>query len=189
MDPSKTVLVVVDVQNGFISQGSKHVVPGVADTVRAWQERGGTTIFTRFINPIGSPFERLIHWTRLRETPEIELADEIKALSEKGASYVIDKPSYSLFTAAEAEDVLQQHGWTDLLICGIATESCVCKTAVDSFERGLIPWVLTDVSASHAGQVAHDAGLLVTGRFIGRGQLITTTDVFGRPLRVAPASA
>ena len=63
------------------------------------------------------------------------------------------------------------------MICGIATESCVCKTAADAFERNLTPWVVTDACASHAGQEAHDAGLLVTGRFVGHKQLITTAEL------------
>jgi nicotinamidase-related amidase len=171
--PPSTALVVVDVQNGFISRRSEHIVPTIVDTVRTWQQHGGPTIFTRFINAPDSPFERLIHWTRLREAPETELVDDLKPYAEHG--YVIDKPSYSLFTG-EAAELLHQQGWTDLLICGIATESCVCKTAVDAFERGFTPWVLTDACASHAGQVAHDAGLLVTERFIGKGQMITRAD-------------
>lgn len=179
MDPSRTVLVVVDVQNGFVSRRSAHIVPAVVDAVKDWQARGGATIFTRFINPVDSPFERLIHWTRLRTAPETDLVDELKPLAQQPNSRVIDKPSYSLFTA-DAGQILHEHGWTDLLICGIATESCVCKTAVDAFERGLVPWVLTDVCASHAGQEAHDAGLLVTQRFIGRDQMIEKAEIFGQ---------
>ncbi|WP_369183522.1 isochorismatase family protein [Streptomyces sp. Y1] len=69
------------------------------------------------------------------------------------------------------------HGGTDLYICGIATESCVLKTAVDAFERDLTPWLLEDAVASHAGQAAHEAGILVASRFIGPGQIIKTADI------------
>jgi nicotinamidase-related amidase len=72
------------------------------------------------------------------------------------------------------------------LICGIAIESCVCKTAVDAFERNLTPWVLVDACASHAGTMTHEAGLVVTSRFIGKRQLISTSDL---PLRGLLASA
>lgn len=127
IDLARTVLVVVDMQNGFVRSGSQHVVPTVVDLVGRWQGAG-----------------------------------------------------------AEATDIVSRGGWTDLLICGIATESCVVKTAVDAFERGLIRWVLTDATASHAGDEAHAAGLLVAGRFIGSGQLITITDL-PTHLHAAPA--
>ncbi|WP_244178790.1 isochorismatase family protein [Streptomyces rubellomurinus] len=92
------------------------------------------------------------------------------------ATAVLDKTIYSLFTD-EGADLVRRHGGTDLYICGIATESCVLKTAVDAFERDLTPWLLEDAVASHAGQAAHDAGILVASRFIGPGQIIKTADI------------
>ena len=37
MDPDKTALVVVDVQNGFVTDNSRHVVPVIADLVDRWR--------------------------------------------------------------------------------------------------------------------------------------------------------
>lgn len=53
----------------------------------------------------------------------------------------------------------------------------VLKTAVDTFERSLTPWVLADACASHVGQETHAAGLLVTRTLIGSSQIITTADL------------
>ncbi len=184
MKPDKTVLVVVDVQNGFVGSRSRHVVPVIVDLVRRWQARGGSTIFSRYLNYAGSPYERLIGWTRMRSAPETDLIMELQPYAERAAA-VVDKTIYSLFND-QGTDVLARGGWTDLLICGIATESCVCKTAVDAFERNLTPWVLADACASHAGTVTHEAGLVVTSRFIGKGQLISTSDLPVRGL-LAPA--
>ncbi|MBA2324826.1 MAG: isochorismatase family protein [Pseudonocardiales bacterium] len=63
---------------------------------------------------------------------------------------------------------------------GPTTESCVLKTACDAFERDLTPWIVTDACFSHAGQEAHDAGLLVASRFIGRRQLVTSDEIITR---------
>jgi isochorismate hydrolase len=51
------------------------------------------------------------------------------------------------------------------------------KTAVDAFELDLTPWLVEDASASHASKAVHEAGVLVTQRFIGEGQIITTADI------------
>ena len=82
--------------------------------------------------------------------------------------------------------VVEGGGWQNLVICGIATESCVCKTAVDAFERGFTPWVLTDAIARHAGPAVHGAGLLVISRFIGARQLVASSAVITQAL-AAPA--
>ncbi|MEV6527930.1 cysteine hydrolase [Longispora sp. NPDC051575] len=182
MSSVRSVLIVVDMQNGFVREKSEHVVPIVVDLVERWQAAGGDTLFTRYINYPGSPFERLIHWSRLQSQPEIDFVPELVPYVAR-ATAVLDKLIYTPFTDAGAS-LIQSHGWTDLYICGLATESCVLKTAVDAFERDLTPWVIEDASGSHAGQEAHDAGILVTSRFIGSGQIINRANIPESLLRI-----
>lgn len=165
-------------QNGFVSSKSAPVVPRVRRLVERWEAIGAATIFTRFVNYPGSPYERLINWSRMQTEPEIDVVDQLASASTRAVA-ILSKPIYSLFTE-EGAALVERHGWTDPVICGIATESCVLKTACDAFERGLIPWIITDACFSHAGQETHDAGLLVTRRFIGRRQLITSDDLFSQ---------
>jgi len=96
-----------------------------------------------------------------------------------GAHAVVDKSGYTLFTP-EATELIRQTGWTDLVFCKIATESCVLKSAADAFEHGYAPWIVTDASASDAGPDVHDAGLVVARRLIGTGQLVTAEHVVGQ---------
>ncbi|MFJ7969568.1 cysteine hydrolase [Streptomyces sp. NPDC096324] len=184
MDANKAVLVVVDAQNGFIREPSQPVIPVIADIVSRWQENGGDVIFTRYLNYPGSPFERMIHWTALQDSPQTDIVPELLPFARQ-ATAILDKTIYSLFSE-EGSELVRRHGWTDLYICGIATESCVLKTAVDAFERDLTPWLLEDASASHAGSAVHDAGILVASRFIGVGQIIKTEDV---PRSLLPESS
>ncbi|WP_285665397.1 cysteine hydrolase family protein [Actinorhabdospora filicis] len=67
----------------------------------------------------------------------------------------------SLFSQ-ERTGLLRTEGCTNLYFSGIATESCVGTSAVDAFERGYVPWILADATASHVGPEAHQAGLLAT---------------------------
>lgn len=184
MTKKSAVLVVVDVQNGFVREKSAHVVPVISGLVRRWQASGGDVIFTRYLNYAGSNFEKLFNWSKLMESPETDIVPELAPCAEK-ATAVINKTIYSLFNE-EGAALVREHGWTDLYICGIATESCVLKTAADAFELDLTPWLIEDASASHAGQAAHDAGLLVTSRFIGPNQIIKVREI---PPSVLPAPA
>jgi nicotinamidase-related amidase len=181
-----SVLVLVDVQYGFVSPASAHVIPRIAEFTRQWADSGLPYIMTRFINSPNSLFEQLIRWSAMMPgTPEIEIVDELTEMIP-GATAVIDKPTYSLFNEEGAEFV-SRHGWRNIVVAGLDTESCVLKTAVDAFELGLVPWVAEDLVYSHAGQFAHDAGLLVTGRFIGRGQIVQAQKLLNPGIPAATA--
>ena len=169
--PEKPVLLVIDMQNGFLGDKSRHVIPNVVALAAECERRSIPLVFTRFHNREGSPYESLIGWRRLRTQPETSITEELSAYS----GHIIDKEFYSAFTD-DFEQLLDQHGWKTLILCGVATESCVMKTAVDAFERNLTPVVVSDACASHAGTEVHNAGLMILGRFIGKDQLVTTAE-------------
>jgi nicotinamidase-related amidase len=175
MNERKPVLVVVDVQNGFITEHSQPVVPIIADLVHRWQASHRDVIFTRYLNYPDSPFERLIGWTKMTDGPETEIVPELLPYVNPQTP-IIDKYIYTLFTP-EGAKLVDERGWTDLYVCGIDTEICVLKTAVDAFENNLTPWILEDASASHSGPKAHAAGLFIAGRFIGMNQIIQTASL------------
>jgi nicotinamidase-related amidase len=174
VDLDNAVLVVVDMQRGFIHPNSEHVVPRVVALVRRWREAGGRLVFTRFHNHADSLYERLHNWSALMGSPQTDLIPELAELAD--GAVIVDKRHYTLFTDDGAK-IIADGGWSDVFVCGLTTESCVLKTAVDVFERGLTPWVVTDACATHAGIEAHEAGLLVLRRFIGRNQLIRSGDL------------
>jgi nicotinamidase-related amidase len=178
VDIDGAALIVVDVQNGFTNHHSRHVVPVISRLVSRWSAAGRPVVFTRYRNYPDSPFERFFRWSRLQSPPETDIVPEL-ADQAASAYAVLDKVGYSLFTD-EGVALFADTGWTDLVFCGIATESCVLKSAADAFERGHAPWVLTDASASDAGPAVHDAGLTVARRLIGPRQLITTESLLAQ---------
>lgn len=178
MDIGSAALVVIDMQNGFVNHHSRHAVPAVSDLVTQWSAAGRPVIFTRYFNHSGSPYERFFQWSRLQEPPETDIVPEL-AEAAAHSHRVVDKTGYTLFTP-EATELIHRADWTDLVFCGIATESCVLKSAADAFEHGHAPWIVTDACASDAGPEVHDAGLLVARRLIGTGQLVTTDHVVGQ---------
>lgn len=169
------VLVVVDVQNGFVTEHSEHVVAVIARLAQEWIDQGRDVVFTRYLNYDDSPFEKVMGWSKLKDSPEIDIVDDLQAISRK-ATAVIDKKIYTLFND-EGAALAHSRRWTDMFVCGIDTEVCVLKTAVDAFEHGIRAWLLTDASASHAGRPTHDAGVLVAQKMIGRSQTIGANDI------------
>ncbi|GAA5050483.1 nicotinamidase-related amidase [Thermocatellispora tengchongensis] len=108
-------------------------------------------------------------------SPAIDIVEEPVPYAER--AHVVDKRGYGLFADRAGAALVEERGWRDLYVCGIATESCVPATALGAFGLDLTPWVIVDACASSAGEEAHEAGLLVTRRFIGAGQLGLVADV------------
>jgi nicotinamidase-related amidase len=171
------VLVVVDMQNGFITPETSALVPTVVDLVERWERTGRDIVFTRFLNPPGSPYERLMQWTGFRSPPENELIAELADHADASFA-VVEKVQYSAFTG-EMDKLVRLREWTEFVICGIATEMCVLKTAVDAFERGFRPQIVTDASGTYAGAEAHEAGLALAARLVGAEQLTTVRSLWG----------
>lgn len=174
MDLSQSVLVVVDMQRGFVHPNSQHVVPTVVGLVDRWAQAGGAMVFTRYFNWPGSPFEQFFQWSALMTSPQTDLIAELEPWAAQAT--MLDKNFYTMFND-KGSALVAEHGWTDLFVCGLTTESCVLKTVADAFERSLTPWLITDASATHAGPDAHEAGLLCARRFVGASQLITTSEI------------
>jgi nicotinamidase-related amidase len=170
MSHSGQILIVVDMQNGFINGKSRHIIGAVGRAVAAARQNGVPIFFTRFQNLEGSAWERLIGWSRLREPPETDLHPDVAPWARP--EEIVDKAQYSSLVGPVAAAVESGHV-VSVALCGIATDGCVLKTAVDLFEAGVRPLILTDAVASHAGEDVHNAGLLLAGRFIGRSQLVS----------------
>ena len=156
-------LIIIDVQKGFINRWTGHVPA----RVQARQDDYDRVIVTRFVNPPGSPHRRLLGWPRFAA----DSADAELAFQPRDGARIMDKSTYTCVTG-DFVTKLKQNGVERLHLCGIATDSCVLKTAVDLFEAGLEPLVLAADCASHGGTECHAAGLLLLARFIGADRVI-----------------
>ena len=163
MEDSNTALLIVDVQVGFINDATRHILP----KVEALQKRYKHVYATRFINIEGSPYRNLLDWHRFyTDSDDVPLAFE-----PVGGVVVLDKQVYTCVTPAFLQD-LRDNGIEEVAICGIDTDACVSACAVDLFENGIRPVLLSDACASHAGVEYHEAALRILARLIGKNQIV-----------------
>ena len=169
----KKLLLIVDMQNGFVTEGSRHIIPVIDGLIRKFKSADFPVAFTRFINYDKSPWVKWIKWSRFMDSPEIDIIPELSQY----ADVVFDKKGlYTGFTN-EFKDYIKKNEIQEIYLCGVATDGCVLKTAVDAFERGIEPIVIEDASHSHAGENVHQAGLLLISRFVGKNQIIQSKDL------------
>lgn len=163
MENLHSALLIVDVQVGFVNDATRHILP----KVEALQKQYPHVYATRFINAEGSPYRRLLDWHRFYESSD----DVPLAFEPADGVVVIDKHVYTCVTPAFLED-LRSKGIEEVAICGIDTDACVSACAVDLFENGFKPVLLSEACASHAGAEFHEAALRILARLIGKKQIV-----------------
>jgi nicotinamidase-related amidase len=178
VDPRSTALLVIDVQQGFVNQHSRGVLPAIVRLVEGWRAAGAPVMLTRFHNKPSSSYETITGWTRLRTPEEQALAAELAPFTDDAAA-IVDKDQASVFTP-EGARLIRDAGWTDLVLCGIDTDACVYDSARDAYHNGYRPWIVTDACASTGGSQFHDAALLLAARNISANHLVTSEDVLAR---------
>lgn len=159
-------LLVVDVQQGFINDFTRHIPARIARLIG--REAFAPVLFTRFINRPGSPYREFLSWNGCATERETAIAPELAP--HVRPEVIFSKPGYAGIPETLGT-FLRERGFERLTICGIDTDMCVLKVAMDVFDLGIRPIVLTDCCASTAGLQAHLAGLAVLARNIGAEQL------------------
>ena len=176
----KNILLVVDVQNGFVKNPySERVLSRIVDLLS--RNLFDEVIMTRYWNEHGSILSRFMGWNDLCTSQEQELRPEIA----KFVHHELEKDIYSSMTA-EMYDLLRELNEGELpeyvFLLGFDTECCVAMTATEMFESDIRPLVLTKYCGSHDGDIYHNAGLISMEHLIGpdfliEDQLKTKNDV------------
>jgi len=159
-------LLVVDVQQGFINDFTRHIPERVVTLIE--RNAYAPLLFTRFINVEGGPFQRFVGWRDCAREPETNLVPEL-------APYATDEVTFSKPGHAGISDdlaaCLAAEQIERISIVGIDTDMCVLKVALDIFDLNIEPFVLVDCGSSTAGLQSHLAGLAVLARNIGADHL------------------
>lgn len=164
-------LLVVDIQNGFINDDTKHIPQKVKELIVA--QKYEFKIFSRFINTDNSQFERLLNWSKVKTSPETDI---VSVLQEE-PTLVVDKAYYGCITQTLVEYV-KENNIDEFHIVGIDTDICVLKSAVDLFENGFTPFILTEFCMSTGGRIAHNNAIRILPRFIGGKQVVSDYKMF-----------
>lgn len=159
-------LLIVDVQVGFINEFTHHIPQRIVRLIQ--RDDYEPLIFTRFVNSKEGSYQRFLNWHNCHCEPEINIAAELQPFAQP--EFIFSKPGLCGITD-ELANYLRAGSVERVFIVGIDTDMCVLKIAMDVFDIGIEPIVLTDCCASTAGLQAHLAGLSVLSRNIGAPRL------------------
>jgi ureidoacrylate peracid hydrolase len=177
IDPLRTALLIVDLQNDFLHPQGAYARGGqtsaaiaalpakVKPLADAMRQAGGLVISTQFTLQPGRGGEPIVspHLRQLRPflgrgdfAPGSwghALVDELQP-----ADVVIEKVAYSAFYMTRLEWVLRKLGIDRLLVCGIVTNGGVASTVRDAHVRDIEATVLGDGCAAFSQEV-HETAL------------------------------
>jgi ureidoacrylate peracid hydrolase len=168
LNPAKTALVVVDMQNGFMSPDVAHapcvmaqqIVPNINRLAQAVRATGGTVVWIQ----TAYTDETLTSWSTLYDMVGSKGTEKRKrSLSVGGKGYdlwpdlkveaadlIVEKMRYSAFIQGSSDlaAVLQARGLDTLLITGTVTNVCCESTARDAMMLNFKVVMITDGNAA-----------------------------------------
>lgn len=160
LDPDRTALIVVDMQQGFCREGGslyaercEAVIPNVRNLLERCRDARCTVVFTQdtheetFETEHYDEFER---WGRhvVRGTPEVSIVDELEPRKPGVEEYVVEKGTYDAFFETNMNQYLRFNGIDTVLVVGVLTNVCVLHTAASAALRDYRSIIVEDCTAA-----------------------------------------
>jgi ureidoacrylate peracid hydrolase len=179
LDPRRTALVIIDMQNAFVAEGgvievpvSRSIVPVINNTADVCRQLGVLVIWIRSMHPRGGAdwrgfFDHFVRPER-REAAAASLSDDAPTsrfypdMDIRDEDYIVVKNRYSCFIPGSSglERLLRSQQRDTVLLCGTKTNICVESTARDGMMLDFKMVVLKDATASLT-DAEHQASLNV----------------------------
>jgi ureidoacrylate peracid hydrolase len=161
IDPAKTAMIVVDMQNDFVAQGApmetpaaRAMVPRLAEALRICRGRGIRVVYTAHVHrrdgcdmglfsmhpPIAS------RAALVDDTPGVDIYPELAPLP---GEHVVKKHRYSGFFGTDLDTILRGWGVDTVIVSGTTTENCCHATARDAMFRDYRVVFLSDATATY----------------------------------------
>ncbi|MBN9530273.1 MAG: cysteine hydrolase [Alphaproteobacteria bacterium] len=161
IEPGKTAMIVVDMQNDFIAEGAMlrsaqaaAMVPRLAETLAFCREKGIKVIYTAHVHrrdgcdmglyddlypPIA---DRL---SLVDGTPGVDI---FAALAPAPGEHVVKKHRYSGFFGTDLDIILREWGVDTVIVTGTTTENCCHATARDAMFHNYRVVFLSDATGT-----------------------------------------
>ncbi len=139
LDPARTALIVVDMQNDFVTEGGSLVVADAKATVSNIQtllelarSSGMRVVFSQDTHDEGDPEWKIWPEHARRGTWGWQIVDE---LAPRDDELVVEKVRYDAFYGTSLDHMLRQWGVDTVVICGTVANICVHYTAASAALR------------------------------------------------------
>jgi|Deesub1362A_J573_1020465.scaffolds.fasta_scaffold00454_1 ureidoacrylate peracid hydrolase len=184
IDPKKTAILVIDMQNEFVHEKGKLRCYNAGATIEptkrlleAAREVKAHIIYTQvayrsdYLDAPKHELSRELGATK-KGSWGVEIVDELRP---KEGDIIIEKQRYSAFYGTILEMILRSLDVDTLILTGCATNVCVESTARDAHARNFDVIVLSDCTAAFDSKEDQEASLRIIRRVFGK--VLTSQEV------------
>lgn len=187
IDILKTAVLVVDMQNAFVSRGgyfdlvgfdisaAQEIIASCQKIVNLAREKGMRIIYLQMgfssdLSDSGGPISPILYKSRalklIRERPELENklqiygtwgAEIIEELKPQQGDIVIQKQKHDGFIGTNLDFILRTNDARYLLFLGTATNICVESTLRHAFSLGYFPFLVSDAVSQMGPSLTREA--------------------------------
>ena len=157
------LLLVINVQEYFINEHTKFLIDKINNLIKS--NKFEIIAFTKFINNENSIFYKVLN--------------NKGCILESDRAIVLDTTNYKVFEKEiysavndELKKFIKNNNIDTVYLCGIDTDACVLKTALDLFEQNVKEKLLKEYSMSHSGIEYHNCAIKILEKLIGRDNVI-----------------
>lgn len=211
IDPERTAVIVVDMQNAFVSkggmfdlygmdiEGAQRIIEPCKNVIEAARQVGCKIVYLRHgyhpdLSNAGG--ENSPNWHKelalilMRQRPELKGkllirgtwdADIIGDLKPKEGDILVWKQRYSGFVGTELDIVLKTHSIKHVVLMGVAANGCVDSTLRMAFFAEYFPTLISDATNYLGPSFTHDATMYIVKLLFG---WVTDSKAFCKGIRV-----
>lgn len=160
------ILLLVDVQSGYINETTQKIPKEIEKHVKNFNY--DLVIATRFINKAES-----LHKSELNMKDMTMLSPHAKLVENIGvlADIVIMKSTYTSLTMDVAK-LLEKNKVEEVYIAGFNTDTSIMATALELFDKGIKPKILSHLCGSINGNAINEAALQILKGALGEDNIL-----------------
>ena len=182
VDPARTALIVVDMQNDFVSEGgtlrvpdAEGTIPAIAALLELARESGMRVVYSQDTHRDGDPEWKIWPEHAREGTWGWEIVAALAPLPEET---VLRKVRYDAFYGTPLDHLLRLWGVDTVVLCGTVANICVHYTAASAALRWYSVIVVED-AVSALEQIDMEASLRQTA-FLFAGRITTSAGLSTR---------
>jgi nicotinamidase-related amidase len=154
-------------QEGFRSPEAEIIITPILKLTIFFEEEGDEIALVKFINSPKSWFATRLDWTDFQDTADQRILKEL----EVAKGFVVYHDTYTVLNQ-DLQEYISKKEITEVFLCGVFTDVCITKTAMDLFDLQILCKAVEDACNSLHGKKHHRQTVDSLKHILGRKKVV-----------------